>query len=245
MEKDKYSSILVEKDIWHISDYRGDSFYLIIGENKAILFDTGMGEGNLREYVQSLTNKPIDVVISHAHWDHIMQADQFDKVYINPKEIEIIKIFNMPIDYSRFLNIKEGDIIDIGGRTLEIIEVPGHTPGSIVLLDKEQRILFSGDATGSGHTWMQLPGCLPLTVYLKSLYKLVDRINDFEKIYNGHLSQRNGVPFSSDYLYDLIKAVEKVINGELNGEPYPYGNFGGLYVTYGSATLVYDPKNIK
>jgi hypothetical protein len=52
-------------------------------------------------------------------------------------------------------------------------------------------------------------------------------------------------PYSSDYLLDLIKAVEKVIFGELKGEPYPYGNFGGLYVTYGKAVLVYNPDNIR
>lgn len=245
MDADKYSSIIVEEKVWHISDYRGDSFYLIVGDKKAILFDTGMGTGDLKGYIQSLTSKPVEVIISHAHWDHIMQADQFEKVFINYKDIEIIELFNMDIDYSNFLDIKDGEIIDLGKRKLEVIEVPGHTPGSIVLLDKENKLLFSGDALGAGHTWMQLPGCLSLRVYLENLYKLLRRINEFEKIYNGHLAYRDMVAFPSSYLYDLIKAVEKVINGELAGEPYPYGNFGGLYVTYGTATLVYNPENIK
>jgi glyoxylase-like metal-dependent hydrolase (beta-lactamase superfamily II) len=245
METDKYISRLVEENVYHISDYRDDSFYLIIGENKAILFDTGMGTGDLKKYIGSLTNKDVEVVISHAHWDHIMQVNQFEKVYMNHKDIEIIKIFKMDIRYDHFLDIKDGDILDIGGRKLEVIEVPGHTPGSIVLLDNKYKLLFSGDAIGAGHTWMQLPGCLLLSSYLESLHKLAKRSNEFEKIYNGHLAQRNGIPVPREYLFDLIKAVEKVISGELMGEPYPYGNFGGLYVNYGMATLVYNPQNIK
>jgi len=239
-----YSNFLIKSGIWHISDYRNDSMYLIEGEKFTILFDTGMGEGNLREYIQNLTKKPIKVIISHAHWDHIKQANQFDEVYINHNDFYIFELFKMDINYSKFLNIKDGEILDLGDRMLEVIEVPGHTKGSIVLLDKRNKFLFSGDALGAGHAWLQLPGCLPLTIYLKSLYKLAERINDFEKIYHGHLPQTNMNPVSPDYLLDLIKAVEMVISGKIKGEPYPYGNFGGLYINYGKATLVYNPENI-
>lgn len=245
MKSNEYASMLVEDGVYHISDYRGDSFYLIFGDNKAILFDTGMGNGDLKGYIKSLTDKEVEVIISHAHWDHIMQANQFEKVYMNHKDIEIIKLFNMNIDYTNFLDIRDGEIIDLGKRKLEVIEVPGHTPGSTVLLDKDNKLLFSGDAIGAGHTWMQLPGCLPLTRYLESLYRLSKRSNEFEKIYNGHLSGTDFKPFPREYLFDLIKAAEKVISRELVGEPYPYGNFGGLYVTYGMATLVYNPQNVK
>jgi glyoxylase-like metal-dependent hydrolase (beta-lactamase superfamily II) len=245
MEKNEYVSTLVEPKVWHIADYRNDSMYLIEGEKESILFDTGMGEGDLRFFVENITKNPLKVVISHAHWDHIMQIDQFDEVYMNHKDFKIVQIFSMNIKIDRIKDIKDGETLDLGDRKLEVIEVPGHTPGSIVLLDKENKLLFSGDALGAGHTWLQLPGCLPLTLYLQSLYKLRERIGEFEKIYNGHLPQCNMTPYSSDYLLDLIKAVEKVIFGELKGEPYPYGNFGGLYVTYGKAVLVYNPDNIR
>ncbi|MCX7941627.1 MAG: MBL fold metallo-hydrolase [Dictyoglomaceae bacterium] len=242
MNTDFYNSTLIEPKIWNISDYRNDSMYLIEGEEKSILFDTGMGTGNLKEYLKSLTNKPIEVIISHAHWDHIMQANQFEKVYMNHKEIELIKVFNMNIDYSYFLDIKDKEIINLGNRVLEVMEVPGHTPGSIILLDDENKIVLSGDAIGAGHTWMHLPGCLSLSRYVNSLYKLYERIKDYRKIYHGHLRERG--PLNIDYLKDLIIAVEKVIKKELVGEPYPYGNFEGFYVTYGTATLVYNPENI-
>ncbi len=240
MNTEVYHSILIEPKVWHITDYRNDSMYLIEGEKRTILFDTGMGTGDLKSYVKNLTDKLIEVIISHAHWDHIMQANQFDKVYMNHKEIEIIKMFNMNIDYSNFLDVKDKDIFDLGNRKLEVMEVPGHTPGSIVLLDDENKIIFSGDAIGAGHTWMHLPGCLSLNKYINSLYKLYERIKNYKKIYHGHLGE-NG-PLNINYLKDLINAVENVLKGKVKGEPYPYGNFQGLYVTYGIATLVYNPE---
>ncbi|HOL40102.1 MAG TPA: MBL fold metallo-hydrolase [Dictyoglomaceae bacterium] len=244
MKTDEYKATLVEPKVWHISDYREDSMYLIEGIKRAILFDTGMGTGNLKGFLEGLTEKPIEVVISHAHWDHIMQANLFDKVYMSPKDQELIKIFDIKIDYSNFIDIKEGDIFDLGDRILEVIETPGHTPGSIVLLDEKNKLLFSGDAVGAGHVWMHLPGCAPLKAYLETLKKLEGRLNKYEKIYNGHLAQKDCKPVPNSYILDLIKAVEKVISGELKGESYPYSEFKGLYVTYGSATLVYNPENI-
>lgn len=243
MRKNEYTCTLLEPGVWHIADYRGDSMYLVVGEEKALLIDTGMGEGDLKGFIRSITEKPIEVVLTHAHWDHIMQANQFEKVYLNHRDLQIIELFKIQVDYKNFLDVREGDSFDLGGRTLEVIEVPGHTPGSIALLDRENRLLFSGDSVGAGHTWMHLPGCLPLREYLKSLKKLRE-IDSFEKIYHGHLSGTQLKPFGPDYLEDLIKAVEGVIDGSLKGEPYPYGNFKGLYATCGTAVLVYNPEKV-
>lgn len=241
MKKDEYSFTQVEPGVWHIVDYRKDSMYLVEGEHEALLIDTGMGEGDLKALVNSITKKPLSVVITHAHWDHIMQADQFEEVYLNHKDRQIIELFKLDVDYRRFLDVREDHVFDLGGRSLQVIEVPGHTPGSIVLLDRQNGLLFSGDSVGAGHTWMHLPGCLPLSVYLQSLKRLL-RIDGFSKIYHGHLAESKAFP--SSYLEDLIKAVELVIDGKLKGEPYNYGNFKGVYVVYGSATLVYDAERL-
>lgn len=242
MREDEYHVFLLEKGAWHVSDFRDDSIYLIEGSEKAIVVDTGMGKGDLKGFIKTLTKKPFEVVITHAHWDHIMQANQFERVYLNHKDFQIIDMFKLDVSYGNFLDLREGDLFDLGGRVLEVIEVPGHTPGSIVLLDKDNELLFSGDAIGAGHTWMHLPGCLPLSVYLESLKKL-QRLNSFKKIYHGHLKESK--PFGPEYLRDLIKAVELVLEGSLKGESYPNEVFKGLYVTCGSAVLVYDPNNLK
>ncbi len=241
--KDKYNAVLVEPGTWLINDYNRDSMYLIEGEKRAILLDTGMGEGDLREFLKTLTDKPIEVIISHAHPDHILQAGLFDKVYMSSKENEVLKSFGINIDTSRFSDIRDVDMIDLGDRILEVIEVSGHTPGSIVLLDKKNGLLFTGDAIGSGELWMQVPGARTLKSYLESLGKLEGRKGEFSKIYVGHMWIIK--PFSPDYLNDVKTAVEKVLNGELEGKPYPIGVFGGLCVTVGSATLVYNADNVR
>jgi glyoxylase-like metal-dependent hydrolase (beta-lactamase superfamily II) len=202
-----------------------------------------MGEGDLREFLKTLTDKPIEVIISHAHPDHILQAGLFDKVYMSSKENEVLKSFGINIDTSRFSDIRDVDMIDLGDRILEVIEVSGHTPGSIVLLDKKNGLLFTGDAIGSGELWMQVPGARTLKSYLESLGKLEGRKGEFSKIYVGHMWIIK--PFSPDYLNDVKTAVEKVLNGELEGKPYPIGVFGGLCVTVGSATLVYNADNVR
>lgn len=242
MKKDEYSFSQVEPGVWHIIDYRKDSMYLVEGEREALLIDTGMGEGDLKALVNSITKKPLSVLITHAHWDHIMQADQFEKVYLNHRDISIIELFKLKVPVQRFMDVREGHVFDLGGRFLEVVEVPGHTPGSIVLIDRQNKLLFSGDAIGAGHTWMHLPGCLPLAVYLGSLERLL-QVDGFEKIYHGHLTESK--IFDVQHLKDLIEAVRLVVEGKLVGQPYNFGNFEGLYVTHRSAVLVYDPTNVR
>lgn len=241
--EDKYNLVSIEPGVWLISDYNRDSMYLIEGEKEAILFDTGMGKGDLKGLIKSLTHKPIKVIISHGHPDHILQADLFENVYMCSKENEVLKRLDINIDTSRFSDIKDGDMIDLGGRVLEIIEISGHTPGSIALLDKKNQLLFTGDAIGSGHLWMHVPGATTLENYLESIKKLESRKDEFKKIYVGHMWTTT--PLTLDYLNNVKIAVEKVLSGELKGEPYPIGPFSGLSVTVGIVTLVYNPENIR
>ncbi|PMQ02082.1 MAG: hypothetical protein CBR30_03460 [Dictyoglomus sp. NZ13-RE01] len=238
--RDKYNAILVEPNIYVINDYRFDSMYLIIGSEKALLIDTGIGEGNLKEFINKLTDKPLEVVVLHGHHDHILQADQFEKVYMSEKEKEILPLFGIKKDI-KFLPVKEGDKFDLGDRVLEVIELPGHTPGSIALLDRKNRIIFTSDAIGAGHLWLQVPGASPLKKYLETIKKLEGYKKDFDKIYTGHLYHSGNNPLPPDYIDDVRIAVEKVIKGELKGKPYPIGIFGGLFVEYGKVTLVYNP----
>lgn len=100
---------------------------------------------------------------------------------MSDKENELIDLFKMKIDLANFRNIKDGHIFDLGDRKLEVIEVPGHTPGSVVLLDAANKLLFSSDAIGTGHLWMHIPGTLTLEQYLESLRKLAERKAEFEK----------------------------------------------------------------
>lgn len=246
MDKRKeYELSKMESGIWVISDYCHSSMYVVEGRDKALLIDTGMGTGDLKGFVKKITDKPLEVIITHAHWDHTGQVELFENPYMSHKEEEIIPLFDvLDINIANFRDIKDGDVFDLGDRNLEVIEVPGHTPGSIVLLDAENELLISSDAIGTGHLWMHVPGALTLAEYIISLKKLAERKDEFKKIYPGHIKEVGNKALDLEYFNNVIFLVEKVLAGELKGKKYKNKSFPGLYVEKGQALLVYDPERI-
>jgi hydroxyacylglutathione hydrolase len=237
-----YVSTRIKPGVWHIEDTVDktvhDSMYLVEGGKTAALIDTGMGKGDLAGYVKSLTKLPVIVLISHGHRDHTGQASQFPVIYFPMDDA----FFKPPFELTAAKELSDGQKIDLGGRILEVIAVPGHTPGSVVFLDGQTRMLFSGDAIGSSYVWMHIKGALPLQSYLNSVRKLESRKSDFDFIYGGHFYQSAYKPLTSSYVTDMRIVIEKVLNGEIAGIPYNIGDPGGLSATYASATVIYNPK---
>jgi len=158
--------------------------YLIAGDRQALLFDTGMGISDVRKVTSELTKLPVVVLNSHTHDDHVGGNWQFDTVYgmdtdftrrnargsredaqaeIAPGEIcgELPKGFDRKTYATRPWKITaykhDGDRIDLGGRSLEIVATPGHTPDAISLLDREHGLLFTGDTYYPGPIWIYRP----------------------------------------------------------------------------------------
>jgi glyoxylase-like metal-dependent hydrolase (beta-lactamase superfamily II) len=151
MDEPYFKSTLIAPGTWQIlSD--GDYCYLVEGDNEALMIDCGYGAGNIREYAQSLTEKPIkNVVNTHYHFDHTANDAYFDCAYMSADTVANATIpgpsfegINFPQDYPKVV-IGEGYKFDLGNRELEVFEIPNHTPGGIALLDRRERILFSGD----------------------------------------------------------------------------------------------------
>lgn len=116
-----------------------------------------------------------------------------------------------------------GDIFDLGGIQLEVYETPGHSPGSICLLDRKDRFLFSGD-TIVAHTWMQLPECPPMATLLQSLNRLQTLRGEFDHIFFGHSTEG---PENASFSELQRNAVWEVCEGKNeNDEPYEW--FGGV-----------------
>jgi len=134
--------------------------YLITGSDKALLLDTGFGISDLKAYAEQLTRLPLIVVNSHVHPDHSGGNPQFGTVLIGEHEWDSTEGFVFPpqavpgkvceavarAGSYRFAYLKDGEKIDLGGRTLQVVEIPGHTKGSIALFDSKTHVLFSGDA---------------------------------------------------------------------------------------------------
>lgn len=197
-----YKAKKILPDIWRIRNC-DVNMYLIVGKEKCLLFDTGFGFGDLKPVIEKICDKPLVVVCSHGHYDHIGGADQFEKVYLPEKDLEpalrhssaafrkealakarevkrrpFEKVLLQDFDEIRFLNrplpefvsAKEGDVFDLGGTKLEVIELPGHRQGSIALYEKEKKILLVSDAI-NGYLFLFLKESTPLSVYRDTLYK--------------------------------------------------------------------------
>lgn len=172
--------------------------YLILGKDKALLFDTGMGIRDIRNLVSGLTSLPIIVLNSHTHDDHVGGNWQFDTIYsmdtdfsrtnakgsredaqaeIAPGEIcgELPKSFDAksyttkPWHISKYLH--DGDTLELGGRPIHIFSTPGHTPDAISLFDRANSLLFTGDTYYPARIWLYRPET-NLDAYAKSIQRL-------------------------------------------------------------------------
>ena len=128
-----------------------ESLYLVEGNNKAVLIDAGTNIKDLDKIVASITKKPVMLVATHVHPDHTGPSiDCFSELYINQADTVGIPQF-MPNYKGAVKFLKDREIIDLGGRQVEVVFTPGHTPGSTTFIDKAAGYGFSGDSFGSGN----------------------------------------------------------------------------------------------
>lgn len=209
-----YSFFQLKPNVYHIADPLGVFITLVVGEEKALLLDTGYGLDNLLETVAQITNLPLIVVNSHGHIDHILGNRFFDEVYLHPNDNQvyqhhtaqdrrqdIVRLQSVrpeifPENFStdayladyktKILPIYEGDVFDLGGVKLTVIHAPGHTSGGIALLNDRDRLLLAGDAI-SPHVWMLLQESTSIATYIQALQKLQSLKAQYDGIVAGHV----------------------------------------------------------
>ncbi len=253
-----------------IDNDRDESMYLIRGQSKAVLIDTGSDPHPLADVIRGLWDGPVEVVLTHAHFDHIGQADAFEKVSVHRADLEawnvlgpeaVLGSLGSGAGWNRY-NVKnwhpleDGDRIDLGDRSLRVILAPGHTPGSILIADDEQQLLLTGDAFGSGsHAWMWMPGCLSVGSYRDSLRNVLKKLEPISgyRMFGGHRRQSIPTaeePLSGPLTFDTVKDMEtlceKILSGDLQPEKKER-NFGFpcLRYRYGRAAIVVMKSKIK
>ena len=133
--------IQIHENTWRIED-GGVRLFLLAGTEKALLIDSGMNLNNARDIAAGLINLPLSLLNTHADRDHIGSNEQFDSFYMHPAEEPVYRRSGKP---GTILPVREGDALNLGDRELRIIHLPGHTPGSIAVLDVQNRALISGD----------------------------------------------------------------------------------------------------
>ena len=206
--------------------------YLVVGQEKACVIDTMNGCSDLGSAVRELTDRPVTVINTHGHPDHIFGNIYFDRAYLHPKDLPLAAVFTGDPEFERFCeekrrrmppfsDVREGDVFDLGGRHLEVYELPGHTPGGIVLLLPEERILFTGDSVNH-HLWMQLEGCSPMDEFVKSLDRIMFLEERADCILHGH-----GRDFDDISLMRCLRdGAEELARGHTEHD-LPYRYFGG------------------
>jgi len=211
-------------------DERVKSF-LIVGEQRATLLDTGMGVADIREVVDALTDVPITVVNSHAHWDHIGSNHRFDTIWIHEAESEYLQAgvgndvlrrwfgpehLTGPLPHGVTADtitippstptglVTDGQVIDLGGRALEALHCPGHSIGGIVLVDHANGALFSTDVAYAGALYVY--GTDDLPVYARSLRRLAELAPDLRAVYPSH----GDSPMSPAMLPRMADALDEI-----------------------------------
>lgn len=249
-----FSKKVISDTITRVCDYELGQIYVVENENGVLLIDTGMGgmgEADLYGYIRDevLKNKDAeyDLVLTHNHVDHVLgipslfQSEKLRHVYIHEADNDGLQEWmdSFDIDLGDSLSfIKEGDVITVGDETLDVFEVPGHTPGSIVFFYNDY--IFTGDAIGSGDLW--LTGEY-VENYLPSVHRFLEEIKargqEFE-ILPGHAE--NKAPFYLQYVQDIEACAEGIVDGSL-----PVGVYTrrvGAYATYDSGNIYFDSSKV-
>lgn len=212
--------------------------YLIEGEREAAVIDGGSGIGRLDKLVAELTEKPFFLLLTHTHNDHIggckhfrdiaafddvMTWERAAKGYEKAKMMEIIEGENVQRKYPRSFDpqsyyappftvtrwLRDCDIIDLGGRRIEVIHTPGHASNEICLLDQNARFLYTGDHFYNGGISTYLPGGDP-DQFIASTRRLIGLMPSFDLLMPAHHQPL----VKKSVLHDLLKASYDICTGE-------------------------------
>lgn len=197
----------ITENIWQIEDENGVYCTLVIGEDKAILWDTGFGNRGIKPFIDRHIYTDLMVINSHGHIDHIGGNNAFEYVYAAETEMDLIfnswnKLKTMPAEFL-MRDLPLDSYIDLGGEKARVVDLKGHTSGSIGLLLSHSKVLLAGDAFNQ-RLWLFNEGAMNIS-YFKETAKRVLGL-DFEYFIGGH---HNGVYTKAD-IEALLKAADNI-----------------------------------
>ena len=216
-----------------------ESLYLVEGNDRAVLIDAGTRVPGLDKIVAGITSKPVTMILTHGHGDHVGGVGPFPEVWIGPADEQMLR--NSQRRYQgQIKHLTDGETIDLGGRKLEVMFTPGHTSGSVTFFDKANHYGFSGDAFGSTN--------LLVFTYLSNVKASAAKVekymkdNDIRFLYPGHYSGDNLE--SPKRVTDIKNLCDDLLTGKRQGIKSDGNNGGndmmaegdGFRLTYSSQT---------
>lgn len=204
----------IGKKTYHINEYGLASIYLIVGQERALLIDTGAGMCDLTALVRRITFLPFEVALTHYHVGHSGGMGQFGRVYVHPadaknalevtpadrrafalrpRETDDRDVFGFDPEHPRsFAGVPElcelydHQSFDLGGRTVLVLHTPGHTSGSCSFLDLSARLVITGDAC----EYRQIVTECAVSTQMRGLFNLHRCRGAFDRIYGGHINYK-------------------------------------------------------
>ena len=198
---DWFTTEKINEKTFVISEYRHPEethSYLLVGDDRALLIDTGLGVGNMAEEVKKLSSLPVTAIATHVHWDHIGGHTLFPDFYVHeaekawiegkfPLPTSLVKRFlaegDLPQDFNLDLYeifrgiptmiLRGGEMLDLGGRIVQALHTPGHAPGHLCFWEAQTGYLFTGDLVYKGTLYANYESTDP-TAFLSSLEKIAD-----------------------------------------------------------------------
>jgi len=231
----------IDADTWAISEpqyWQKNNSFVIKGQIRTILFDTGSGTRDIRHMAGNVTRKPTTAMPSHVHYDHIGSIGSFDQVAMVDLPVNRERTADNRYTPSLSMSLwpfsssfmvtewwKPGEKIDIGGRVLEAVSIPGHSPDSIAVIDRARGYAFVGDFLYAGELYTFLPGA-DLTAYLESTKRLLADYPEVKLLLCGH-----GKPtMPREALVALQEALSAIL--EQRAAPERVWRLGGLIKKY-------------
>ncbi len=270
MEDKEYEAEKLAEGVYAIDDSADESMYLINGTH-SLLIDTGMMKGSIQPVLDELGAHGTELALTHAHIDHMYHADEFSTVYMHKADIDawgrqLRRVVNISAlgfgrkmkkyDVKNFRALTDGSEIDLGDRHIKVIDAAGHTPGSCIYVDETDRLLFTGDAVGSGDgAWMWMPGCLDISPYMESLKKMIIGLRPYQdyRFLGGH--RRQGIrneqqPNAGELNMKVFFDMYSLCGDMLLGKAEPVGRQKQFGITiyrymYGTASMWVQKKQIK
>lgn len=248
----KYTIWEMQKDTYVFNFGGSVCMFLLVGGEKALLIDTAYGYGDIPGMIRQITGKPIVVVNTHAHGDHTGGNACFPEVHLYrpPFFMHTMPGARPATDYPypryRKIAIEDGHVFDLGGgRLVEAITIPAHNESSIALLDRQHRLLFTGDELEAGQVLMFEDATTQMTAHLANMRKLWARRGEFDGLCPAH----NGQPVNPDLIQDFIHLDESILAGTPHLVEDPFfpkmlvqmkgDQLLGLRAEYGRASIVY------
>ena len=265
----------IDDDLYVITETKSIHCYLLIGKEKALLIDAGYGYEDIHPLIRQITELPVMLAVTHGDPDHALGAMHFEDVWIHPLDYGKLLMNDTPkikgtmlehpyhkmpetkelIDKEAYLStsigrakphfLKHGEVLDLGGKYVEIFHTPGHSYGHVMFWEQEKGRLFSGDQlTGKHNIWHFLGSDeqAPFTLTYASLKKLAQKGEQIKEVYPAH----GKYPLSLQCLIDILECFAYEL-AENYGKDIPFHTAMGdaWQHLYKEVNLIYSDERLE